>query len=140
MSTVHAEQTTTSSVETVRRGLEAFLKGDVPYILERIAEDCQWSGSMGPDVPYAGQFTGPQGALKFLEAIGANLDIQTFEFDRYVGDGEHVVALGRWSGIVRKNGKPYDSRLALAFQVRDGKFLSFVGYEDTAIMAAAVRG
>ena len=25
---------------------------------------------MGPDVPYAGQFTGPKGALTFLEAIG----------------------------------------------------------------------
>ena len=140
MSTVHAEPTTTSAVETVRRGLEAFLKGDVPYILERIAEDCQWSGSMGPDVPFAGQFTGPQGALKFLEAIGANLEVKTFEFDRYVYDGEHVVALGHWSGVVRKNGKDYDARLALYFQVRNGKFLRFVGYEDTAILAAAVRG
>jgi ketosteroid isomerase-like protein len=139
MSPVHAEQITTSPVETVRRGLDAFLKGDVPYILERIAPDCQWSGSMGPDVPYAGQFTGPQGALKFLEAINANLDIKTFAFDRYVADGEHVVALGNWSGVVRKTGKSYDARLALYFQVREGKFLRFTGYEDTAILAAAVR-
>jgi len=140
MNTANAEQTTTSSVETVRQGLDAFLKGDVPSILQLVAEDCPWSGSMGPDVPFAGQFTGPQGALKFLEAIGASLDIKAFEFDRYVGDGEHVVALGHWSGIVRANGKPYDARLALYFQVRDSQIVRFVGYEDTAILAAAVRG
>jgi hypothetical protein len=140
MSTVHSEPTAASAVETVRQGLEAFLKGNVPYILERVAEDCEWSGSMGPDVPFAGQFTGPQGALKFIEAIGANLDVRTFEFDRYVAEGEHVVALGHWSGVVRKNGKGYHARLALYFHVRHGKFLRFVGYEDTAVLSAAVRG
>ena len=130
----------TEAVTLIRSCLDAFNRGDIPTFLAAVADDCQWSGSAAPDLPYSGSFTGPGGAAKFLEAIGSNLDVTRFEFDRYVGDGDEVVALGRWGGTVKANGRPYDSRLALRFQVRDGKIARFVGYEDTALVASALRG
>ena len=95
---------------------------------------------MAPDIPYSGQFTGPTGATKFFEAMGSNVDVKAFDVERYIGEGEHVVAMGAWSGVSRKTGRGYSSRLALYFQVRSGKIVRFLGHEDTALMAAAVRG
>src|SRR5438093_11734520 len=118
-----------TEVELVRQCLEAFKRGDIPLFLSVVAENCQWSGSTSPDIPYCGQFTGPQGAMKFFEAIGGNLDIKAFDIERYVGDGEHVVAIGTWSGLARKTGRHFTARLALYFQVRDGKIIRAMGHE-----------
>ena len=81
-------------VDIVRQCLDAFKRGDVPFFLAHVADDCQWSGSTSPDIPYTGQFTGPKGVTKFFDAIGGNLDIKVFDVERYVADGEHVVASG----------------------------------------------
>src|SRR5262245_310467 len=128
-----------AAVTLVRHCLDAFTRGDIPFFLSAIAEDCPWSWSMSAEIPYAGQFTGPAGAKAFMEAIGAHLDIKAFEFERFVGDGEHVVALGHWSGAARQTGREFDARLALYFQVRNGKIVRAMGHEDTAVTAAALR-
>lgn len=95
---------------------------------------------MSPDIPYSGRFTGPKGATKFFEAIGGNIDVKVFDIEHYIGDGEHVVAMGAWSGVARTTGRGFDSRLALYFQVRGGKIVRFLGHEDTGVTAAALRG
>lgn len=126
-------------VEVIRQCFEAFKQGDIPFFVGAVAEGCPWSGSMAPDIPYAGQFAGPSGAAEFFDALGRNLDVTSLDIERYIGDGEHVVVIGGWSGVSRNTGRHYNSRLALYFQVRNGKIVRFVGHEDTALMAAAVR-
>ena len=120
--------------------LDAYNRGDIAFIQARIAADCPWSGSLSPEVPYGGQFTGPAGAAKFFESIGTNIDVKIFEVERYVSEGEHVVALGNWSGVARKTGGSYSARFALYFQARGGKIIRFTGHEDTAVTAIAFRG
>jgi ketosteroid isomerase-like protein len=127
------------AVDLIRRCLDAFSAGDIPFFLSKVADDCTWSGSTSPEVPYAGQFTGPAGAGQFLDAIVGALDIKVFEFERLIGDGEHVVALGHWSGVARQTGRGFSARLALYFQVRDGRIVRTLGHEDTAVTAAALR-
>ena len=141
MSTTHLDsQSANPAVELIRQCFEAYGRGDIPSFIAAVAEDCVWSGSMAPGVPYAGEFHGPAGAAKFFDAIGAHVEVQVFEMSRYVGDGEWVIAMGHWAGVVRKTGRRYESRLALAFQVRHGKIVRFTGYEDTGLITAALRG
>jgi ketosteroid isomerase-like protein len=128
------------AVELIRQCFDAYSRGDIPFFVAAVADECSWSGSMAPDVPYAGRFTGSAGAAKFFEAIGTHLEVKVFDVNHYVSEGEWVVAMGSWAGVVRKTGRSYDSRVALTFQVRNGRIIRFVGYEDTGLMAAAVRG
>jgi ketosteroid isomerase-like protein len=119
----------------------AFNRGDVAFILAHVAEDCTpFRETQAPGLPYAGEFKGRTGATAFFEAMLGALEPNRLDIDRWVCEGEDVVAIGSWGGKARATGKSWGSRLALYFRVRDGKIIDFRGHDDTAVTAAAVRG
>jgi ketosteroid isomerase-like protein len=117
----------------------AFSRGDIPFILERVADDADWRTTLAPDVPYNGTYRGREGAGRFFERIGTALRVTAFTPEKYVTAGEDVVALGFWSGVAQATGRAFKSDWALFFTVRQGKIVAFHGYEDTAVTAAAFR-
>ncbi len=128
-----------SNVQLIRDVFAAFVRGDVPFILSRIAPDCVWCGSMAPELPYSGVMTGPGEIGRFFLGIGGALEVRSFNPARLVAQDDTVVAIGDWSGIARATGKPYHANFALTFTVRDGMIASYLGVEDTAVTAAALR-
>jgi uncharacterized protein len=117
----------------------AFNRGDIPYILGQFADDSAPRETRSPELPYVGNFTGPQGAGKFFELMGSVLQPTKLDIDRWVCEGEYVVAMGSWAGTAHRTGKSFDSDLALYFRVRNGKVIEFRGHDDTAVTAAALR-
>jgi hypothetical protein len=49
------------------------------------------------------------------------------------------VATGIWSAVARATDGPFTAQWAHRFRVKDGKVTYFQGYEDTAVIAAALR-
>lgn len=117
----------------------AFNRGDIPFILSHVAEECTLRGTLAPELPYCGNFRGVAGAAKYFEGIAKALEPSELVVDRYVCEGEHAVAVARWRGKARATGKTFDTPLALYFRFRDGKMIDFRGHEDTAVTVAATR-
>lgn len=118
----------------------AFNRGDLPFILAHVAEDCSpFRETRAPELPYAGEFKGRAGAEKFFDAMLGALEPNRLDVDLWVCEGEDVVAIGSWGGKARATGKSWESYSALYFRVRDGKIVAFRGHDDTAVTAAALR-
>jgi uncharacterized protein len=118
----------------------AFKRGDIAFIIAHVAEDCAPFREMqAPELPYAGEFKGRAGASAFFEAMLNVLEPNRLDIDRWVCEGEDVVAIGSWGGKARATGKSWESRIALYFRVRGGKIIDFRGHDDTAVTAAALR-
>ncbi len=130
----------TEARKLIETMVAAFNRGDIPFILGQFSDDCTLRETASPDLPYAGEFKGPAGAGQFFDRMLGALAPDRLTIDRWVCEGDDVVAMGSWAGAARKSGKRFDSRCALYFRVRDGKVVEFRGHDDTAVIAAALRG
>jgi ketosteroid isomerase-like protein len=117
----------------------AFARGDVPYILERITDDVQFGHSDSPEVPYGGTYEGKDGVKRFFGNVDGAVEVKSFEPKTYLSSGDEVIATGIWSAVARASGNPFTAQWAHRFRVKDGKVTYFHGYEDTAVIAAALR-
>ncbi|MBI4692880.1 MAG: nuclear transport factor 2 family protein [Gammaproteobacteria bacterium] len=80
-------------IEKTRQIIHAFLQGDIPAILERIAPDVEWEyGAISTDVPWYQARRGRAGAQAFFESLAA-VEFLTFEPKAFLGDGELVVVM-----------------------------------------------
>ena len=118
---------------------EAFARGDIGFILNRVANDTDWNASDSTEMPYHGHYSGRAEVSKFFEQIAAAVRVKSFEPDVYVTQGDEVMTTGRWSGVALKTGKSFTTAWAMRFLVKDGKIAYCRTYEDTAVTAAAFR-
>ena len=96
-----------TNADTVRDIYAAFGRGDVPAILERLAEDVDWEFAYPTDheIPWLRRQRGHAGAVAFFQAAGDNLEFNSFAVDHIVGDGPVVVALVSQDIKVKSTGK-----------------------------------
>jgi len=127
---------TTSPIALVKSLYDAFGRGDIAYILERVAPDCRWSVP-GETLPYSGNSTGREGADAFFQKLAASEDITLFEPREFFANGDVVVALGYEECSSKLTGKPISTNWAHVFRTRDGKVVSWETYFDTAAFARA---
>jgi ketosteroid isomerase-like protein len=74
---------------------ESFGRGDIPAILERLAENVEWETADpmgGYDVPWLQPRRGRQAVAGFFQAL-APLEFLKFEPKQFLEDGDTVVAL-----------------------------------------------
>ena len=96
-----------TNADTVRDIYAAFGRGDVPAILERLAEDVDWEFAYPTDheIPWLQRRRGHDGAVAFFQSAGDNLEFKSFNVDHIVGDGPVVVALVSQDVKVKSTGK-----------------------------------
>lgn len=125
----------TRNVEQVRQIFDAFGRGDVPAILERLTEDVDWV-IPGPAsvIPYAGARKGREGALEFFTRYAESLEMEAFEPREFVAQGDKVVVLGYERFRVRTTGRIAETDWALVFTFRDGQVSRLQSFEDTAAL------
>jgi ketosteroid isomerase-like protein len=58
------------NTEQVARIFEAFARGDVPYILDQLADDVRFHSHLDASVPWAGEFVGKENVVRFFQALG----------------------------------------------------------------------
>jgi ketosteroid isomerase-like protein len=114
---------------------EAFGRGDLAAVLDALAEDVAWE--MAGTSPFAGRREGRAGVQQFFMDLMGAVKIEMFEVDAVIGDGDHVVVLGRERCSAEKTGRSYDQHWAHAYTVSDRKVASVRLYEDTLAQAEA---
>lgn len=92
-------------VDTVHQIYQAFGRGDVPAILDQLAEDVEWEyGISSTDVPWLQPRRGRAQVAEFFQALAA-LEIQKFQPKAFLEGGSLVVALVDLEATVRSTGR-----------------------------------
>lgn len=122
-----------SNIDTVRAIYEAFGRGDVPAIIEKLADNVEWDTDYEqPAVPWLEPRRGKAAVPGFFEAM-APLQVTRFEPHTIAADGNKVVSAIHLE--VDTQGKHYvipnDGHL-WTFGA-DGKVIGFQHMTDTAI-------
>jgi ketosteroid isomerase-like protein len=129
-----------SNLETVQQIYEAFGRGDVPAILERLAPDVAWedfadSSAQRAGIPSLARRTGPGEVAGFFQLVGAGeLQVSDFQVLALIGgEGNKVVAEVEIEATIAATAKTYrDEELHLWTFDDAGQVISFRHYVDTA--------
>jgi len=93
-------------IDTVQQIYAAFGRGDVPAILQQLAEDVEWEYATGPNpIPWLQPLRGRDQVPKFFEALFSNVEITRFEVGKIFGDAETVVDLVTLEYTARATGR-----------------------------------
>ena len=122
---------TATNKEIIEQAYASFAAGDVPAALAVFADDIEWSEPDGH--PIAGTYVGPQrvleGVFMRLGEIGDHFSVVP---ERFVADGDTVVALGNLTWKHKDTGAPASVKMAQVWTFRDGKATTFRQHTDTA--------
>lgn len=134
----------TGAREVVGALYEAFGRGDVAAILERLAPDVAWdvwpdNFAQRADVPHLRPRRGREEVGAFFVAV-AEQTVHEFTVQRLVADGDTVVAVVRVDFGTPSGGRYADEELHLWTLGDDGLVHAFRHYVDTAKHIAAVGG
>jgi ketosteroid isomerase-like protein len=128
MSTLSAVDNAT----TVTRLYEAFGRGDIPFIIDHLADNCQWIGTGKGYMPAGGTYVG-KNVLNFFKTLGETVEFTSFNPISINNINDHeVIALGNMSGISKATGKSSSTDWAMHWKFNDeGKAVYFHEYYDT---------
>jgi ketosteroid isomerase-like protein len=132
-----------SNEQTVREIYAAFLRQDLPGILERVADDVDWRNDevASRECPWNGNFSGKTNLPRFFQAVGENLDLPVFEVKAIAASGPYVAAQLRIEGNVRGTSRSWKNDVVHFWTFNDrGKVASYRHFNDTAAELAAWRG
>jgi uncharacterized protein len=125
------------NVALIKKMYAASSSGDVQTILDSITDDVEWVNYGPSTIPYSGSWRGRSQVGEFFQAMGSSTTGGKVAPDTVIGDGETVMATGRYTATVRNNSAEIDAPIAHVFTVRDGKVTKWVGLSDTAKVAEA---
>src|SRR6266581_642623 len=123
--------TANDNTERVQAIFEAFGRGDVPHILDQLADDVRFVSHLDPVVPWAGDFSGKDDVSRFFQAIGSSVDVTDHPVNAVVAQGDTVVAMGDVSFSVRETGKIGSSSWVYIFKLANGQVQSYDQFNDT---------
>jgi ketosteroid isomerase-like protein len=127
-----------SHVATVQAIYEAFGRGDIPAILEKLSEDVawdQWAGgspAANAGIPYLVPHTGREDVGEFFAALGG-LEFHAFEPTGFLEGGNQVAAVIRLEVTQKSTGKRIEDEEVHLWTFNDaGQVVSFRHFLDTA--------
>ena len=128
------------NVETLRGGFDAFARGDLDYVLERLDPDVDWSPAIAPILGVE-TVRGREGVRRFFTR-------DLFEgFDQFRAEplsiedlgGEYVLVMVRYTGRGQSSGIEMDQMFASLYRMRDGKTVTMRDYPSRAKALEAAR-
>ena len=128
-----------SNVETMQEIYEAFGRGDVAAILERLAEDVRWeqwattNAAQEKDVPYMRPRSGREAVAGFFADVQEDFEMNSFNPHAFLeGDGRVAVMI-EIDITVKSTGKRVEEEeIHLVEFGPDGKVTGFRHFLDTA--------
>lgn len=126
------------NLDVVRRGYEAFGRGDINALLDLFDEQIRWVTPGPPELATSGTRTGRQEVGAFFGSVNEVFDIQRFEPKEFIAQGDRVVVLGDETSRVRATGKTLELDWVHTFTLRNGKVVAFQEFFDTAAVVAAL--
>ena len=125
------------NVATIRSLYEAFGRGDIPYILDRLDPNVEWHAPA--TVPFSkGRHRGPGEVARFFAGIAEHIAEPSVETHEFLAIGDRVVVLLRFRGRGKESGLPFDAPEAHVWRLSGGKVVEEQTYADTAAIVQAL--
>jgi ketosteroid isomerase-like protein len=118
------------NIEFLKGIYGAFARGDVPAVLGAFADDIEWYEAEG--MPYGGLYRGGEAvAQNVFGPISQDVDGFAVTPEDFVGSGDTVAAVVRYTGTGKATGKALDVPVVHIWDIRDGKAARFRQFIDT---------
>lgn len=132
-------QVATSNAVITRELFNAFLRGDIPYILNRLDENCVWNAMGAPLLPTGGRYIG-SGTTLFFTKLNEEFEFPTFDVhDIYEVNDTDVIATGHLVVKSKRTGKTAESPFMMLDRYKNGKLVYFQDYLDSAALAQVLK-
>jgi ketosteroid isomerase-like protein len=115
----------------------AFGAKDIPAILTFLDPEIVIEFYGPAIIPYAGTYRGIGEARRFFTTVLSSVDINQFDAEEIFGTGDKVVVTGHLNLRARSTGRLIDSDFAHVIALRDGRWLRFRDFMNTAVAMAA---
>lgn len=116
-----------SPIDVVEGVYEAVGEGDLERIIAALHEDVEWIEPEGGR--YGGTYHGPDDVMENLFAeLGDEWAEFSVEPERFVVNGDTVVALVTHHGVHAESGERFDAPIADVWDLEDGKVTRFQHY------------
>lgn len=116
----------------------AFLRGDIPAILDKLDDDVEWViNELNDAVPTFGTYKGKDEVLKFFELLAQDEDFQVFDPNEYIAQYDKVISFVHAESTVKKTGKTIKQDVVMSWTLKDRKVTKLRVYDDTAASIAA---
>jgi uncharacterized protein len=129
-----------NNAATVTGIYEAFVRGDIPSIIENIDSNCVWTAAGEGFLPAGGTYRGKD-AVNFFIRLGESFEFSAFNpvLISNLNDDE-VVAFGNLAGNSKLTGKSTSTDWAMHWKFNDdGKVIYYQDFHDTAAAYAAIQ-
>jgi uncharacterized protein len=126
-----------SNVAITQEIFARFGRGDIPAILELLAEDVLIEFYGPPAIPYAGTYRGQRDARRFFETVLSSVDIHQFDAEEFIAERDKVIVTGHLRLTARATGGTIDSDFVHVITMKDGKWQRFRDFMNTAVAVAA---
>ena len=128
------------NVELVKQLYAAFGAGDIPAVLNTMADDIRWNYPSVRDVPFAGPRRGTEAVRRFFDELVDADELEAFEVsNEFIAQSDRVVALGSDRGRVRATGRVWEMKFVHVWTVQDSKLQQVDIFYDTAAIGDAHR-
>jgi ketosteroid isomerase-like protein len=108
--------------------------------MDMFADDAVMHGPAPSGVlPWGGTHNGRSGVAQFFKALGESLEPQQFDLNDFIAQDNKVVVLGYQKGRAKPTGRPYETEFVNVWTIRNGKFIEFRVYNDTAALVESLR-
>lgn len=123
------DSVTQQSGEVVQRCIDALNSGNAEGFLGCFAPDLEFD--MPGTTPVSGKAKGLPAFTEVVTNVAQYLDVLiTIKVFNFIVAGEWVVTEAHGHGVTKK-GKDYNNRYCHLWQVRNGKIVKFIEYNDT---------
>lgn len=131
------------NVQAVQQMYTAFGRGDLPAVLEMLAEDVDWQSPVTriehTEISWARPRRGREQVMQFFKELAEKVQPEPLELLEFTAQGDRVIVEGRNRGRVKSTDRTYEHDWVMMFTLREGKIVRFRHYYDTADIVAAFR-
>ena len=120
-----------ANIKIIQSIYEAFGRGDVDAILDKLADDVDWAVEEAGSAPWNGRRRGKGDVANFFKALGDNVEVTEFTPLAFASNETDVMVVIRYGVRVPATGKAGAMDLHHWWRFRDDKVYFVRGSEDT---------
>jgi uncharacterized protein len=129
------------NLNVVKDAYLAYRDRNFDALRDCLAKDVKWFALGPPDlIPTAGTRYGHDQVEQYFATLDSMENIQSFEPEEFIVEGDTVVALGDLERRVDSTGSLLQSPWVHVFTLRNGKISDFRSFYDTAAAVTALVG
>lgn len=131
------------NVQVVQQMFAAFGQGNLPAVLDTLAENVYWQSpvtrTVSREISWARPRHSREEVATFFKELLEGVQPERMETLEFTVQGDRVIVEGKNRGTVKSTGHTYEHDWVMVFTLREGKIVKLRHYYDTADILVAFQ-